>query len=42
MYGDRKVKCLKTLLLWVMDLMLRYEGIDLNYFNGDILAGAIE
>ena len=41
-YGDSKINCLQALTLWVTYLMLRGKIIDLNNFNTDILADAIE
>ena len=41
-YVDRKIKLLQALDWWVKHLMLRGKIIDLNNFNTDILADAIE
>ena len=41
-YGDRKIKCLQSLALWVTDFTLQGKSIDLNNFKTDILADAIE
>ena len=41
-YEDKKRKCLQALFWWVTDLMLRGNIIDINNFETDILAYAIE
>ena len=41
-YGDRKIKCLQALDWWVTYLTMRGKIIDINNFENDILAGAIE
>ena len=41
-YGDRNIKCLQALDLWVTYLTLRGKIIDLNKFKTDIISDAIE
>ena len=41
-YGDSKIRCLQALSWWVTYLTLRGKIIDLNHFNTDFLADAIE
>ena len=41
-HRHRKIKCLQALAWWVTDLTLRGKIIDLNKFNTDILAYAID
>ena len=40
-FGDRKVKCLYELALWLPKLTLRGKNIDLNHFKADVLYDAI-
>ena len=41
-FGDRRIKCLQSLVWWLAELTMRGKYVDLSNFNDGILSDTIE